>query len=214
MAEPTPPFPPPPGFPGAPTPPPSPSPTPARPAFSAQSVVSPYEIPEPAFTAEDDEAVRKSVTILVVGIFVVLLLVAGGVWYYLQTSKDETEDGDTQDEVVEEPDPNLISAATGGKIMTKEGLEIIIPAGALEKDTRIEATKVADGPVTDRFHLKPDGLHFLKPVTVLLPYKERGLEPGETPYDIILNVWNGAQKAVSYSVDTREEKLRFTMREF
>ena len=61
-------------------------------------------------------------------------------------------------------------------------------AGALKEDTQIFITKIADGPVTDLYKIEPEGLKFLKPITLEIPYKESGLKYNETPEDIDLNI--------------------------
>lgn len=112
---------------------------------------------------------------------------------------------------------NLILADKGGKISSPDGAFVIIPDGALSQDTEINITKIADGEVTDLYQLKPDGLKFLKPVTVVIPYKESGLMKGEKPGNILLEQWSekgSAKQKLKFFIDEKEKMLRTEILEF
>ncbi|MEK7523862.1 MAG: hypothetical protein AAB588_02410, partial [Patescibacteria group bacterium] len=114
-------------------------------------------------------------------------------------------------------DEGVIRATNGGKIVSPDGFEVTIPPGALPQDMRIEIERVSIGRVTDLYHLKPDGLRFLKPIMLAIPYKPAGLYEGETPYDIILKYWytqNSPQLGLQYSVDLGDTKLRTQVERF
>lgn len=183
-----------------------------------------YPTPAPE---EDNGSPEKSACIIVVIIFVVLVLAGVGVWYYLKKKPNffnkipPPEDKKIGQEI-KKKDPNLVSAKEGGKVLFKDHLgrevEVIVPAFALPKDTKIEIERVSAGEVTDLYHFKPDGLKFLKPVTLVIPYKESGLREGETPYDIDLEYWfkekYGTRKMLNFTVDKVTKTLRAQVREF
>lgn len=159
--------------------------------------------------ANEESEATKSACVIVFLIFIVLALIGTGTWYYLSRDRDQKTEQNGQKEEVKR-DPNLIAAREGGKVIFS-GFEIIIPPGALPQDTKIEIEKAAYGAITDRYRVKPDGLKFLKPVTLVIPYKESGLREGETPYDIRLgywfeNEWN--KQFLNYAVDSEAKKLR------
>jgi hypothetical protein len=114
-------------------------------------------------------------------------------------------------------DPNIILAAVGGTVVSPYGVEIYVPAGALSKDKKIEIERVASGAVTDLYRLKPEGLKFLKPVAVAIPYKKGGLKSGEEPKDILLEYWfiaGDRKQSLKYEVDASIKKLRTTVTQF
>jgi hypothetical protein len=114
-------------------------------------------------------------------------------------------------------DKALISAKDGGKIVTDFGVEIEVPAGALAEDTKIEVEKTGEGAVTDVYHFLPEALVFKKSITVSIPYKDSGLLPGETPWNIRLEYNKdglSAARSLSYTVDSKAKKLKVRMREF
>lgn len=178
---------------------------------------TPAEISE---EASEVGAAEKSACVIVLVIFLILASTGGGVWYYLtRDKKPQKVQPATAPARIEEPqkDANLITAAAGGKVKACDEAEIIIPQGALEKDTKIEMQCVEKGNVTDLYRLKPDNLKFSKPVTIVIPYKKSGLFSGQTPYDIDLEYWfkeMGQKKLLRYTVDTQERKLRTQVREF
>ena len=56
---------------------------------------------------------------------------------------------------------------------TPEGVELVVPEGALPADTTITVTPVAGGPsgaVGPVYALEPEGLTFAAPVSLTLPY--------------------------------------------
>lgn len=119
-------------------------------------------------------------------------------------------------------DPDLIAAAVGGAVnfvdpATGAIAEVIIPAGALRQDTRVQIEKVSNGTVTDLFHLMPDGLKFSKPVAVVIPYKQNGLAGGQNPGEIKLQYWfsnEGSKRNIGFTVDSQSKKLRATVTQF
>jgi hypothetical protein len=180
--------------------------------FSApapQTFASPVSPVSPAFSESDDEEdiAKKTALTIVAGVLVVLLLAGFGGWYFFLRDKEENEIPPPPPQ--EESDANLIVAAIGGKILTPEGAALLIPAGALSQDTRLEILKVRDGEATDLFELKPLGQKFLKPVTVEIPYKKSG--------SIILEYWKeegGKKRALKYTVNRKEMKLKTQVNEF
>ncbi|MFA6521907.1 MAG: hypothetical protein WCT53_06025 [Candidatus Gracilibacteria bacterium] len=164
-----------------------------------------YKKDSPMEDFEVSGAVKKAciVTLVVSGIF---LVVAFGIWYFSKNNFGTLWNNIVGAEIKSE----MIIAKDGGKV-SFEGAEVIIPADALAEDTKIEIEKVKEGTVTDLFYFKPHGLKFLKPVTVVIPYKESGLKEGETPYNIKLNYWLGEQEGeesmLNYSVDTEAKTL-------
>lgn len=191
---------------------------------------SPKEIPVPPYRPmnEDDEtSAEKSACIIVVVIFIVLALAGFGIWYYLKhraTPVGKTpppQPGTTTAQQNEKKDPNLISASEGGSVfyIDPQGNKaaVIIPPFALTKDTKIEIERVSAGSVTDLYHLKPDGLKFLKPVTVVIPYKESGLAGSQTPNDIDLEYWfkkKYGKQMIDFTVDLQAHTLSAKVMEF
>lgn len=188
-----------------------------------------YENPvEEGFSSKtpEEDGAEKSACAVVIIILVVLILAGVGIWYYLTRRTPGVPPSKAppkQEETSEEPeDTGLIRAAKGGTVVYKDSFgreaKIIVPAGALTRDTKIEIEWVASGRVTDLYHLKPDGLKFLKPVTVAIPYKESGLAEEETPYDIDLEYWQkGAyedKELLDFRVDKTEKMLSTAVRSF
>ncbi len=163
-----------------------------------------------------EQEVQQSACAIIVVIAVIVGLLGFGVWYYLGYSPAE-KNGAGPLSSEERKDPNLIVAALGGKIVSPYGVEVVVPPGALAKDKKIEIERVAIGDVTDLFRLKPEGLKFLKPVTVAIPYKESGLKSREEPEDILLEYWFTAgdrKRLLQYEVDESAKKLRAAVTQF
>lgn len=185
----------------------------------SQPVSPPQEAPAAAAEAVEferqEQEVQQNACAIIVVIAVIVGLFGFGVWYYLSETRDGTSIPPLSSE--QQKDPNLIVAALGGKIVSTYGVEVTVPPGALANDKKIEIERVAIGDVTDLFRLKPEGLKFLKPVTVAIPYKERGLESWETPEDILLEYWFAAgdrKRLLNYEVDESAKKLRTTVTQF
>lgn len=165
---------------------------------------------------DEDEGIWRNTCMVVLVVVLILALIGGGVWYYIyKKGKKETPKVESPAKV--EDNTNLISAVNGGRIALADGAAVIVPPGALPKDTIIKMEKVEEGPVTDLYHLMPDGYEFLKPVTVVVPYKESGLRQSETPYDILLNYWfisRGSARNLDYSVDQDGKTLQTQVAKF
>lgn len=186
---------------------------------SPQPVSNPYTAGPaeelPPVLDEDTGQAEKSACAIVFIILLVLLLASGGVWYYLtKYKKSATKVAPIATEELQKI-PNLIKASKGGRVTYFDLAEVIIPPGALGKDTIIEIERVESGSVTDLYHLKPDGLKFLKPVTVAIAYKASGLLPGQMPSDIRLeySLDKKKKKFLKFSVDQRKKKLRTQVQE-
>lgn len=194
-------------------------PPPANPANPPSA--SPSEDPTAAFREaitdavefeHEEEQVEQSAFALVFVIGVIVLLAGVGAWHFLRSFPSEGTPMFPPTPLTAElqKDPNLIVAAIGGTIISPYGAQVHVPAGALQKNKRIEIERVTQGPVTDQFHLKPDGTKFLKPVTVAIPYK------GE-PEDILLEYWftsGGRKQLLKYEVDASVKKLRTKIMQF
>lgn len=78
----------------------------------------------------------------------------------------------------------VVSAAEGGTVRLPDGAQVVIPPGALAQDTAItlSATDLpAPGgysPFSKVYRFEPDGLQFLKPVAVTIPFQ---VQPGQDP---------------------------------
>lgn len=184
---------------------------------------------QPAPVTEDDDALQgeKNACVIIVLVFVALILAGMGIWYFLthrsksKPVKEATPPAVTATTPVLQKNTNLISLENGGVAMYRDRdggmVSVSIPAGALERDTLIEITMVATGRVTNRYHFKPDGLVFLKPVTIAIPYKEYGLRAGETPEDIRLSYWfqgKWDKETLQYSVDKEAHTLSADVNQF
>jgi len=171
-----------------------------------ESMPEPQEEPAPATLL--DAVVEEDVPVYYYcfGWIVILVVLAGlvfGAWWMFLRDDDGAEvlpppidSGDGTDDLIG-PD--------GGEAVSPDGAKITVPKGALDTRVKVEIVKVTDGRVTNLYHLKPDGQEFKKAVTVLLPYKERGLYAGETPYDIFLNYQYtryGTKNRVATTVNT------------
>lgn len=129
---------------------------------------------------------------------------------------------ESENESDREDSSDLVRALIGAIIVSRQAADgqqaqVIIPSGALSTDTRIEIEKVAEGSLTDLYHLKPDGLRFLRPVTIVIPYKESGLRPGQSPTAIQLKYWfagDARKRFLSFAVDTENKTLRAQVLEF
>ena len=191
---------------------------------------------QPVPPMEDDDAMQgeKNACVIIVLVFIALVLAGVGIWYFLthrfksqpvketatktEEKKVETPAGET---AVLKKNTNLISAENGGTATYRDRdggtVVVAIPAGALSQDTLIEISQVAEGRVTNRYHFKPDGLAFLKPVTITIPYKESGLRTNETPEDIKLSYWffgKSNKEMLQYSVDKEAHTLSADVNEF
>ncbi|GEM_PF-4972011 len=165
---------------------------------------------------KQEQEVQQSACAMIVVIAVIVGLLGFGGWYYLGNfPRDKTLIPPLSSE--ERKDANLIVAATGGKVVSPYGVEVVVPPGALVKDKRIEIERVAIGDITDMYRLKPEGLKFSKPVTVAIPYKESGLKSWETPEDIILEYWfteGDRKRSLGYEVDESVKKLKTRVTQF
>lgn len=83
-------------------------------------------------------------------------------------------------------DYEKIIGMKGGEVKLSDGASIVIPEGALDRDILVSMEKVAEGRVTDLYHMQPDFLKFIKPVLVSLPYHAENLSLEETPFEIRL----------------------------
>ncbi|MBI5412913.1 hypothetical protein HZA42_01015 [Candidatus Peregrinibacteria bacterium] len=192
-------------------------------SFTCSPIVAddtPISYEHPVDTEDNqDSDIWKNACLVVFVIVLILALIGGGVWYYLykKGNKDAPKIEPPAKVEQSEKSPNLISAANGGRITLPDGAAVVVPPGALDKDTIIKMEKVEEGPVTDLYHLMPDGYEFLHPVTVIVPYKESGLAQSETPYDILLNYWfisRGAVRDLSYMVDQDGKTLQTQVAKF
>ncbi|MBI1909234.1 MAG: DUF4382 domain-containing protein [Deltaproteobacteria bacterium] len=121
--------------------------------------------------------------------------------WYLQPSLEmeaiyigiETPEGEFQPTAVIEP----VTATGGGTIELGDGASLVIPAGALQSDTQISLEKAVGG--YPAYVLKPDGLTFTQPVTLILPYEELPIPEGKGSQDIILFL---DEEEVPITIDT------------
>lgn len=175
-----------------------------EPAPFAQPTNDPFASPEnyPTAPSDDDTGDGRAYVVAIV-VFILLVLAAVGFSYRKKNP---------QNPIVDNDEPTIgISAKNGGKIVTFDGAVVTIPAGALKEDTQIFITKIADGPVTDLYKIEPEGLKFLKPITLEIPYKESGLKYNETPNDIDLKYWlldGDPRTLLSYEVNEEKKLLK------
>lgn len=119
-------------------------------------------------------------------VFFLILLIAGVSmwWFYFREKKgEETKKEETKKEEIKK-DSNIIGP--DGGTASQNGVKIIVPKGALDREVKISIEKVREGRITALYHLKPDGLVFSKPVKVVIPYNAERLYSWETPYLISL----------------------------
>lgn len=179
---------------------------------------SPYEVAESqnAEAQKQEEAeVKTGNACLKWFIFLLILLIAGVSlwWFYFREQAKKTPVKEPASK--EEKDKNVIGS--DGGVITEAGVKITIPKGALERKVKISIEKVREGRVTALYHLKPDDLVFLKPVTVMIPYNDEKLYTWETPYMISLYTGrdedNVSQKKLT-SVNTIKETVAAEMSKF
>lgn len=177
------------------------------------------------FEDDSDEADFRKIGLIVGGLVVLFVVMIVGVGYYFAHDIKETDatqnlevtsDAGGEKQVFTR---NLVSAKDGGRVVSEYGAEVVVPAGALAQDTEIKIERVALGEVTDLFHLLPDGLRFLKPVTLKIPYKKDALK-SQSLATIILGYWsvpgegNTFSKSLDYEVDGENGKLLTEVIEF
>lgn len=180
-----------------------------EPAGFAQPANDPFASPDnyPTAPAYEDSGDGRAYIVAIV-VFILLVLAAVGFSYRNKKANNP---------IVDDGVPTVgISAEKGGKIVTFDGAVVTIPAGALKEDTQIFITKIADGPITDLYKIEPEGLKFLKPVTLEIPYKESGLKYNETPEDINLEYWltvGSSRTLLSYEVNEEKKLLKAEVKE-
>ena len=88
------------------------------------------------------------------------------------------------------PPPGILIGAAGGTVSGPNGAQVVIPAGALATEVRINIEQittgasalpagfVAHGPM---FAFTPHGTTFASPVTMTLPFDPASVPPGTTP---------------------------------
>lgn len=151
-----------------------------------------------------EEACEKKLHKIVLGAFAALaaffLIAAGIALYYILSDSGNNAAQESNTAQLK----NLIIAEQGGRV-DADGASIIIPPAALAEDTIIEIVRAEEGEITDRFELKPSGLKFLKPVTVVIPYKPDGLKTYETPRNINLKYWKNNEPKQSLIFTINED---------
>lgn len=186
------------------------------------------KLPKPAEEDEKPSAAKIAGTLVVL-----FVLIFGGYFLWQLLQQKETQlppvvDNETTDELPDSADviqkeKKFFRSSEGGRLVLLALLtgsadaEVIIPPGALREDVEIEIERVKKGTVTDLYHFKPEGLKFLIPVTVVIPYKESGLAPGQTPHDIKLGFWlknPNVKRFLSFTVDTLAKTIRAQVSEF
>lgn len=180
-------------------PPSSPPPPPSAPAYS---------------WADEDEKESKfnKVFSLAVAIFIALVVIAGIFLFVFRkndTLVSESPEGTSTIPFNEKGNENLILAREGGTV-SGDGAYVVIPAGALAQDTLITIRRIAAGEITNTYLLEPEGLKFLKPVTVVFPYNPPVLQQRvEVEYKI-----GGKKRSIPFIVDVQERSLRAEVMEF
>lgn len=154
---------------------------------------------------EGEESTKKNLWSFV-GFFVVIGLIIGG-WYFFSISgapanpKPPTEN-------TPDSQPNLIAASLGGTIRSGQAA-VIIPPGALTSDMEIFIKRIAEGvagAATDLYFLEPHGYKFLKPVTIIIPYKKN---PSRLKY-----TQNGNKKYLPFTIDKVAKTIHVAVMEF
>ncbi|MBI5526203.1 MAG: hypothetical protein HY897_07695 [Deltaproteobacteria bacterium] len=101
----------------------------------------------------------------------------------------------------------------GGTVSTENNEAMLeVPAGALDKDVTIEiveTSEVPSGNIGKAFDFKPDGLKFLKPVTITIAYNSGDIQSGYSESFFKLGtVAGGKWEAVAVSsVDTSSKHV-------
>jgi len=105
----------------------------------------------------------------------------------------------------EDPNSQIAPASEDSVLTFPGGITLTIPAGALESDLEITATIVdsADFGISDAYgpviKFEPEGLHFLKPVKLTMPYDTAKYAEGEKP---IMSFSTQDEEAVFEQIDT------------
>jgi hypothetical protein len=86
-----------------------------------------------------------------------------------------------------------VVGATGGSVALSDGTTVAIPAGALSADTTITIATASSAPspsgateVGTPYTFGPDGLKFLKPITVTLAYDPSKLPAGTSGSSLVI----------------------------
>lgn len=100
-----------------------------------------------------------------------------------------TSPGNTDSGTTDNNESNIIGSA-GGTVTSSNGkVKIVIPSGALNKDTEITfsaASNQPSGNIGTAYEVNPDGATFNKPVTISITYDEASLPSGVSESDIKL----------------------------
>jgi hypothetical protein len=135
--------------------------------------------------------------------FIVLLLGSAAAGVVVACSSDETTPAGSSGTTTTPPSTTTtvhVTAAAGGTVADPSGkTSLVIPPGALEKDTDITLalTPAASGAVVEVSELGPDGLKFLKPVALSIKADAALATAGKSLALAVLE--NGAFKAVEGS---------------
>jgi len=94
---------------------------------------------------------------------------------------------------VPQPVTEKVTAATGGTVKASDGTQVSIPPGALASDQTITITATTSAPppsggtaVSNGYIFGPDGLKFLKPITVTLAYDPTLLPAGTSASSLVV----------------------------
>jgi len=95
----------------------------------------------------------------------------------------------------------LVKAKEGGRVESPSGkASLVIPAGALQSDTRLSIREIPGEDVLyvgPAFELKPEGLKFLKPATLTIRFAAKDLTEGYGAEDLALSGEEAAPPAAS-----------------
>ncbi len=82
----------------------------------------------------------------------------------------------------------VVKAKEGGRVESPSGKAwLVIPAGALQADTRISIREISGEDILyagPSFELKPDGLKFLKPATLTIRFSAKDIAEGYSAEDL------------------------------
>lgn len=109
-------------------------------------------------------------------------------------------------------------------VIAKGGMELVIPPGAVSKDTRVAVKEFTEPPpvtapdersefpltigVSKVFDFGPDGIKFREPVQVTIPYDEANLRPGADEKNITLAYFDGTNwVAIGGNVNTEQNTV-------
>ncbi|PJC37189.1 hypothetical protein CO046_01820 [Candidatus Peregrinibacteria bacterium CG_4_9_14_0_2_um_filter_53_11] len=125
---------------------------------------------------------------------------------------NSAQDGPPMPPPILQENQQRIVAESGGVVQI-EGLTLTIPPKALENDTIFTVTREPLAALTDNYIIQPEGLRFLKPVQIELPYRPAYLTSKETTIMVRYFLPGGREVELPYTIDRQRKVLKSSVME-